>query len=412
MNSWDCFDTLVARRYYYPKSIFFEIADKISDPTFVDKRIAAERKTKTIDEIYQRLPGYSKSLELETEFEHLYPIKENLDQVKDGDIIVSDMYLPQDFIKRVLIKCGLNADVKIIVTKNGKKNGWIWDELNLENIDTHTGDAPKGDYLKPQARGVKSYLYQNCWLNELEKHVEQNNPHLAYWMRYVRLQCPYTDTKRKSLWIDQANLNLPILALATLELPDTEIAFTYRDSVFWHPLYEAMTNRIGTKLLSSRHCLYNPSEEFKNYVKETTKYKLIVDLQGTGQSLHNFFEDDNFNALYISTPAPVLNQYNEVCEPNIFVNSLSKIPPGAGLEQMNSSSAGQLIDYNQDGPVFQKTERDLLVASVQQEAMTLAIESAKYFNVNKDLTLLKYLIQKVNDSYTKNNTSWRGKPKT
>ena len=53
---------------------------------------------------------------------------------------------------------------------------------------------------------------------------------LACWMRKTRLLCPHTGDAKK-YWIEQANLNLPVLALATLELPDRDIAFTYTQSV-------------------------------------------------------------------------------------------------------------------------------------------------------------------------------------
>ena len=67
MNSWDCFDTLLARAYNTPISIFRIVSDKIKDPTFTNKRIQAEKKSrkKTYEDIYRHLPGYDPQIELD-----------------------------------------------------------------------------------------------------------------------------------------------------------------------------------------------------------------------------------------------------------------------------------------------------------------------------------------------------------
>ena len=87
MKSWDCFDTLIARRFYDPKTIFDEVSRRIGDPTFREKRIQAERacnqNTKTYSDIYQRLPDYSPEIEFSVELEHNYPIVENMQKVQE-----------------------------------------------------------------------------------------------------------------------------------------------------------------------------------------------------------------------------------------------------------------------------------------------------------------------------------------
>jgi predicted HAD superfamily hydrolase len=129
MNSWDVFDTLLARKFINPKTVFDEVEKRIGDPEFKSKRIAAEKETKRDEgnywDIYRLLPEYDPQVELDVEMEHNYPIMENLMRVQDGDLILSDMYLPPDFIMSMLRNCGLEADVDIIVTRYGKKHGYM-----------------------------------------------------------------------------------------------------------------------------------------------------------------------------------------------------------------------------------------------------------------------------------------------
>lgn len=68
-NSWDCFDTLVARRRFTPISVFDELAEIHGLPDFTKRRRAAEsRAPETLDSIYDELAkdyGWS-----ETEKDH------------------------------------------------------------------------------------------------------------------------------------------------------------------------------------------------------------------------------------------------------------------------------------------------------------------------------------------------------
>jgi hypothetical protein len=201
MNSWDCFDTLIGRYYFEPKSIFNIVAQKINDPSFVKKRIDAEKKSKskTYEDIYKKLSKYDPSLELETELEYSFPIKYNFDNIKDGDVIVSDMYLSAFQIEKILRHHGLNKDIKVYSSYGGKKDGWMWKKVKgHHNIDFHTGDNIKSDVLSARKHGIKSIYFPGRLITETENFIKTYSNDLCYLMRLIRLLNPYK--QNRYLW--------------------------------------------------------------------------------------------------------------------------------------------------------------------------------------------------------------------
>lgn len=192
-NSWDCFDTLIARYYHQPISTFKMIAHKLQDPNFVEKRINAEKwcEKKTLQGIYTKLPKLDPELELITEIENTYPIKSNFDRVCDGDVIISDMYMSSEEVLRILRAHGLDKDVEVISTYGGKGQGYAWKKITTPNIVLHTGDNLHADIHMPRFYGMKASYYGNATLTNQEKTIERYCPMLAYWIKYIRLNDPY-----------------------------------------------------------------------------------------------------------------------------------------------------------------------------------------------------------------------------
>ena len=396
MNSWDCFDTLIARRYFKPKTVFAEVGKRLGIDNFVEQRVAAERASnKTYQDIYARLPGIDPQVELDVELEHNFPIMENILKVKDGDLILSDMYLPADFVMKLLRNCGLTADVDIIVTPDGKKRGWIWKEVKEKyNIDNHYGDNEKSDVISAHKHNVNGILDTKTHFTKHEQEVSKRNKHLALWMRYTRLMCPYSDKDSQLFWLDQANLNLPLLALTVKELPDTPIAFTYRDCVYLHPLYEAMIGRQGRRLDTSREMYNNPTEEFKKYFYEVTKDATIVDLQGTGQRIYNFTDGNPPPTIYVAGKTrPFVKR---------LVENNTK-----SLEKHNCTTIGPIVAWN-NGPVRGTNDHNEEVALIQHKAMHTAIDATVWFNnIKNDLETLDYVVNHMRSkNFTHSHLSW------
>ena len=146
--TFDLFDTLVARRCYDPLRIFQAVERKTGVYDFAKLRHKVEmdmfgRILYGFDDIYLRLQetaGWSeavvsrlKMLELAEEWENLYPIAELIALVGPDDVIVSDMYLPQGFVRRIIEeKCSLPGK-RLILTNYGKHLGVIWPKLLAEH---------------------------------------------------------------------------------------------------------------------------------------------------------------------------------------------------------------------------------------------------------------------------------------
>jgi len=192
--SWDCFDTLIARYYHKPTSIFHLIENITGDSNFTSRRVYAEQicNTKTLNGIYEHLPDHDSELELELEKQYSYPIIENFNRINDGDIIVSDMYLSDEEILSILRYHGLDKNVKIFSTYGRKADGSIWQDLkNKYNIQYHIGDNIISDVKRVRDNGLKGIYYGGSFLTNHEKLIERYSPYLAYWIKYIRLNCPY-----------------------------------------------------------------------------------------------------------------------------------------------------------------------------------------------------------------------------
>jgi FkbM family methyltransferase len=112
VSSWDCFDTPVFRRLKNPESVFQLMETKLNLPGFTHQRKEAEKRApNTIADIYRELASVYKweledqqkalALEVETEVEECFPVEENIQKIKQGDVVVSDMYLTEEHIRRI-----------------------------------------------------------------------------------------------------------------------------------------------------------------------------------------------------------------------------------------------------------------------------------------------------------------------
>jgi hypothetical protein len=392
MKSWDCFDTLVARRYHSSTSIFDKVGEILSIPNFTKMRLDAEQISDgTIDSIYKNLNGISKDIEISVDIDHCYPIISNINKVQDGDIIISDIFYSADVVEQILKKCGLNKKVKIVVSSDGKRKGWVWNTLP-KSIELHTGDNYKSDVKSASKNGIKSFHYTGSFFNEIEETISKDNFQLACWMKYIRLSCPYNNNDI-NYWEDQSNFNIPILALASLELPDVSIAFTQRDSVYWKPIYESITKKSAVDLDASRRCYYSPSKEYTDYVFNQTKNCVIADLQGSGKSFFNFFKDTK-EIYYIG--GPTIDKSN--------IKSLSGINANA-IEKHNCSNIGTLIDWKK-GPVRMESEHDCKLVEIQSKANSVATHSIQHFKILKSVENLKFLLTKMNNNFTHKTVKW------
>lgn len=193
--SFDIFDTLLARPTISPSDVFYILQQALVEELgelysgFALLRMRAERDARqlahqkglgdiTLDEIYVSLASLlgvsakelelTKSKELELERKLLAPrigvklIYERARELGKSVIVISDMYLPSDFLSEVLVKQGYTEVTKLWVSsehrvqkRTGELYQLVLDELGTKNVRAeqllHIGDN-KGSDIEAAAR--------------------------------------------------------------------------------------------------------------------------------------------------------------------------------------------------------------------------------------------------------------------
>lgn len=218
--SFDVFDTLITRATATPEGIFALMQIRIKDNSdldgFVKKnfyrlRIGAEQVARntycrdgiedvTLEQIYEVLVKEHKitkeqslflqRLECETEFDHIVGISENILRIKrllkksEKVILISDMYLDVNVIRRLLVKVdSIFFDIPLYVSSGPeKKNKYSGNLFRVakekEGLQydkwKHFGDNKYSDYEIPKRLGIECELYQNVRLLEIERAYLKN----------------------------------------------------------------------------------------------------------------------------------------------------------------------------------------------------------------------------------------------
>lgn len=222
LYSFDIFDTIISRKVLLPIGIHYYVKEQMmkSNLGFSDYLIANYPKIRhsaelnvreyyvrtkierdslkveiQFDEIFERIKSvynlndeqiqFLKEQELKSELENVIPLKERIDEIKEllvqGEkvILVSDMYLPKDFIKKMLEKAdpilcelelflsseyGYQKADKTLFIEVYKKYGENYDFLKW----IHTGDNPKSDNQMPRSLFIENHKVDPIELNDYE----------------------------------------------------------------------------------------------------------------------------------------------------------------------------------------------------------------------------------------------------
>lgn len=195
--TFDIFDTLITRPLLSPDTVFKMIVKEIelffkNQDDYIRMRKEAEsevRKSKnyigdcSIDEIYEKMTqlyGLShslsekiKNIEIDLEVRLALPRHEvieilNYARIKNKKIIlISDMYLDEKTIERMLSKCNVNYYDELLVSSKVQKrkdNGLMWDHFKskFEGQKTlHIGDNEHSDVQIPEDKGLLTYHVMN-----------------------------------------------------------------------------------------------------------------------------------------------------------------------------------------------------------------------------------------------------------
>lgn len=316
VNSFDCFDTLIARRCGTAAQLFGEVERSTGAKGFAAARVAAESAliaggiAHDLHAIYRRLvadgkcdaPAASRLLaaEVAAEFDNVVPIVANLRRVRAGDIVVSDMYLNAEMIRRLLARAGLRVPVDIHVSNAGKRSGEIWPALiDRYLILRHLGDNDVADIAAPARHGIATEHCKLAVIGAAERFLAGNGyPVLAGVVRAARLACPFPETCAEAgFWNAACELNFPLLCLyarvvvAGLQATGKErVLFCARDGLFLSEIFSALYPEFDSDYLHvSRPVLRDGEATARDYLlAQRPDAALVCELASTGASWHAF----------------------------------------------------------------------------------------------------------------------------
>lgn len=219
LYSFDIFDTLITRTTATPDGIFLIIQDKLLKgnydvPDFIKKNFYLIRKNTgnftrfskqgikeeiTIYDIYENISNNNYlsdeqrhiliDLEIETEIENSVPITANINKLKElvnsgkNVVLISDMYLPSNVIKNMLLKhSSIFNDIKIYVScdlDKTKNSGNLYKLVKeLEMVDytdwLHIGDNFHSDIYMANNLSINTIHFQTK-LNDFELDIINNH---------------------------------------------------------------------------------------------------------------------------------------------------------------------------------------------------------------------------------------------
>lgn len=222
LYSYDIFDTLIARKVVDPIGIFYYVKDKMDTKkysypeyliaNFPEIRHDAEANVReyynrtiiergdvrceiSLEEIYDRIKvmynlsedasNALKELEIEAELENVLPITENIEKLKqhakNGDevVLISDMYLNEDIIKKMLAKADpdlVNYDLFLSSTLGYQKSRKtlyleVYKKYGVEyNFQKwiHTGDNEHSDQKMARSLNIETVRCYKLNFNDYE----------------------------------------------------------------------------------------------------------------------------------------------------------------------------------------------------------------------------------------------------
>jgi hypothetical protein len=393
VRSFDLFDTLVARRCVEPHAVFHEVERRAAHPGFAAQRIAAEAtlygSPYTLDDIYRRLArdtgvggtavGWLRDMELAVEREMLFPIAQHCAAFTAGDVVVSDMYLPEAFLQELVSGTCRLAASRLFASAEGKRSGTIWPIVRRTCTPLeHVGDNEVTDVRSARSAGIPARLTVVAGRTTIEADLAASGyAPLSNLIREARLRSWSSDAAERHVQRLQMQANFPLLFVATLQLVALaaqhgwrRILFSGRDCFLWAELYRALAPLLGTVpsgsyFHSSRIVRSYPSADYIAYVASLCggEPSVMVDVCGTGWSLNRLAEH-----LPAPTPAiflvhhadmPLRDYYDRHAPVAVPIAPLSCIRRGIVnhenevFEELNRAPYPLLTDVTATGTAFE-----------------------------------------------------------
>ena len=398
VNSFDLFDTLIFRACYYPENIFSIIERDKNIDNFKNNRMRYQDpdfKTtyKNLQNHYKWNDKYRDEImeyELYIEEDNIYPIQTNINMVSDEDIIVSDMYLYEDFLKKILTKFGLGKN-KLYLTYSGKYDGYIWDIIKKDGyiVKNHYGDNEHSDIKMPKKYNIETIKLTNSFFTSEEKLW---NDSLALAIRFVRLHSGYKqDSIFEEIYKNNYNNNIPLLLYYSQYIFNfasknkfDKLLFSTRDCLYLYIIYKKLyKDAMNPKILfTSRACYTDKNPEYDDYISKMLGNKtLIIDLHGSGKSFENYFvkyiKNPNVHLLFFNTNN--LKVSNEQVHYIFNSDKITHFP-----ELLNLVSFGTVNTFKDNIPCFLDLEYpSYIVEPIESCIKNLTTYIDKFYQNNK-----------------------------
>ena len=189
--SFDVFDTLILRKVSEPADVFYALQEKFDYPDFRRVRIEAEQQARqkryalfgdyevNLEEIWaeaERMTGIRASYGMQAEFEtevqfaagnpYFRKVIAELLHRRKRLVVCSDMYLGQERIRELLLRCGYPEFSAYYVSSDYRKSkydGSLYDVVRDESATRYIqiGDDPGSDVRQARRKGFSSLHYQN-----------------------------------------------------------------------------------------------------------------------------------------------------------------------------------------------------------------------------------------------------------
>ena len=398
VQSFDFWDTLVAREVKRPIDIFeYMRLDYALPVDFQQQRMRAEQRSSgSFDSIYDQLQiqygwsdaykQYVKHLEIITEIKYIIPVRENLRRVKEGDIIVSDMYLPERAFRDILTFLGVSVkDITFYITPGGKREGMIWPSLLARySISLHLGDNPQSDILSAANYSIPVELTTITDFTSAEAHFVNRKETLAigHALRRLRLDIPYEDPIESAIWLDMMKHVIPVMVFfssyvykVAKEQGLSKIRFLTRDCHLYQRIFERMYPTADVaSFVSSRYLNGSNDPDYKRYLRESyDDSTLLVDLHGSFKTGRPLFLD-----VFGRLPNVALFSYQsdmaEAFPTLYYLFKTGDIVYTHTYEKYVQAYQGKVIGFRQTGTLVRNVN-EYAYGSVVQRAIEQFVES-------------------------------------
>ncbi|MFD1559944.1 hypothetical protein ACFSHT_30600 [Paraburkholderia silviterrae] len=232
-----------------------------------------------------------------TELDQLIPVRAQVSQVARGDLIVSDMYMPEDVIVDILQRtCGFRQNSYPPVVGNwGKARGSIWPLIQQHFIvRCHHGDNRHADIAVPQRFGIPVKHVTDTGVTPWENTLLQAGlQDVALILREVRLRCLPADAGAFEYKVVGEYLGMLLLYSLFLRTYAHERAiehylFAAREGIHLSAVFRALMPGFHSETIDFNRRLLHNGHADDWFGSRLTPRSAVVDIVSSGRSLSAF----------------------------------------------------------------------------------------------------------------------------